>query len=94
MKSRVLNQIELNIYGQDDEIIATYVNKRIRMGVLERACELEEELENKTPIEMLYTLKSVFFEVFDGLTEEHYKLADFRDLMSAYTMVLSMAKNL
>lgn len=85
-------KFELNIYGEDDEIIKKYETDHIRFGVLITALEVNEKKLNAK--EQFEAVGRVLKSVFAGLTDEELKLADTGDIFSTYTQVLRQAGNI
>jgi len=85
--------MKLNIYDSDEKIVAAYENKRIRMGLLEFACEINEEIAGKSTAEVVKLVKKLIFELFPNMTEEHYGMADINDLMNCFKGIMKLSKN-
>lgn len=84
-------KFELNIYGENDEIIKRYETDHIRYGVLMEALELDEKTKNKSQVEIIKSANAIVKRVFHGLTDEELMLADVADVLNTYKQVTSQA---
>lgn len=82
-------KFELNIYGEDDEIIKKYETDYIRFGVLVEAAKITDMTDDKTE-----SIKKLVKRVFVGLTDEEIMLADWNDVVNTFIQVSSMAGNI
>ncbi len=87
-------KFELNIYGENDEIIKKYATDHIRYGVLMQALELEEQTKDKPVAEQITAANAIVKRVFHGLTDEELMLADLEDVMNTYAQVTKQAENI
>ncbi|MBQ3969754.1 MAG: hypothetical protein II685_04630 [Clostridia bacterium] len=82
-------KFELNIYGEDDEIIKKYETDHIRFGVLVEAAKITDMTDDKTE-----SIKKLVKRVFVGLTDEEIMLADWTDVVNTFIQVSAMAGNI
>lgn len=85
-------KFELNIYGEDDEIIKRYETDHIRFGVLLTAIELQEK--QLSADKQFEAVGRILKSVFAGLTDEELKLADTRDIFSTFAQVIRQANGI
>lgn len=84
-------KFELNIYGENDEIIKKYETDHIRYGVLMQALELEEKLNKKSQLEQIKAANIIVKKVFHGLTDDELMLADVGDVLNTFAQVQQQA---
>lgn len=84
-------KFELNIYGENDEILKKYATDHIRYGVLMRALELQDSMEGKTMLEQTKAANTIVKMVFAGLTDEELMLADVGDVLATFAQVTTQA---
>lgn len=85
--------VELNIYGNNDEIIKTFSTNRVRWGLIVRAVELEEKInDSSTGIKEQITLLNDFvLSIFPDMTQTDVEAADYNDIKNVFKMVGNMA---
>ena len=87
-------KFELNIYGENDEILKRYKTDHIRYGVLIEALEIDEKTKNKTPAEQFKASSALIKRVFHGLTDEELMLADMGDVLNTYAQIREQANDI
>ena len=87
-------KFELNIYGENDEIIKRYETDHIRYGVLMEALEIEEKTKGKSEGEQIKAANALVKRVFHGLTDEELMLADMNDVLNTYAQVTRQAEKI
>ena len=87
-------KFELNIYGENDEIIKRYETDHIRYGVLMEALEIEEKTKGKPEAEQIKAANALVKRVFHGLTDEELMLADMTDVLNTYAQVTRQAEKI
>lgn len=87
-------KFELNIYGENDEIIKKYETDHIRYGVLMQALEMEEEADGKPMAEQIKAANAIVKRVFHGLTDDELMLADMGDVLSTYAQITKQAEKI
>ena len=90
----MMNDFELNIYGDNDEIIKTYSTAHIRWGIFADAIKLKEEIANKDTTEQLEAVSNFMKKIFLGLTDEHMQLADVFDVFNTFNMIVNKANSI
>jgi hypothetical protein len=85
--------VELNIYGSNDEIIKTFSTNRVRWGLIVRAVELEEKMnDSSTGIkEQISLLNDFVLSIFPDMTQTDVEAADYNDIKNVFKMVGNMA---
>ena len=61
-------QFELNIYGNNDEVLKTYSTDKVRWGVFMQALELQDGLQGKPAAEQFRLMNSFLKKIFPGIT--------------------------
>lgn len=74
----------LHIYDENDEIIKTYEQSRVRFGLLEEAIKISEKNADKKPAQYIDEIKKTVKAIFPDMTDEHMKLADFFDVVNVF----------
>ena len=85
---------ELNIYGNNDEIIKTYRTAHVRWGIFTDAIKLHEEIGSKSAEEQLAAVSSFMKNIFMGLTDEELQLADVFDVFNTFRMIVNKANSI
>lgn len=88
--------VELNIYGDNDEIIKTFSTNRVRWGLIVKAVELEEKLEDEktTFRDQVNMLNDFVMSVFSDMSQNDVLMADFNDIKNVFKMISNMAGNI
>ncbi len=81
-------QFELNIYGNNDEILKTYATDRVRWGVYLQALELQEKIADKSAAEQFRLINAFLKKIFPDLTDEDLECADYEDVMNTFKQLL------
>ena len=84
----------LHIYDENDEIIKTYEQSRVRFGLLEEAIKISEDNEGKQPAQYIGEIKRVVKAIFPNMTDEHMALADFFDVVNVFKQLQRKAEAL
>ena len=84
-------KFELNIYGQNDEIINTHKTDHVRWGVLTAALSLQKEIADLEEDEQFEKLSAFAKEIFIGLTDEELQKADALDIINNFNQIAKMA---
>lgn len=84
-------KFELNIYGDNDEIIKKYETDHIRYGVLMQAIKLQEETSSENRAAQFEAANQIVKSVFRGLTDDDLMLADVGDVMNTFRQVTAQA---
>lgn len=85
---------ELNIYGENDEILKTYSSGHVRWGVLKAALELQERIKDSTEAEQFEAIHDFAKELFVGLTDEELCNADSSDVINNFKQLTRMANRI
>ena len=85
------NDFELNIYGEDDEIIKTYRTAHVRWGIFAEAVKIRDETANKSVEQQLEAISNFMKKLFIGLTDEHLQGADAFDIFNTFNMIVNKA---
>ena len=84
-------QFELNIYGNNDEIVKTYSTDRVRWGVFMQALELADGLQDKSAAEQFKLINSFVKRIFPDLTDDDLECADADDILNTFKQLLRKA---
>lgn len=87
-------KFELNIYGENDEIIKKYETDHIRYGILMEALEFDEKRDSMSKADQIKGANSIVKRVFYGLTDEELMLADMSDVFNTYRQVTRQAERI
>lgn len=77
-------QFELNIYGNDDEILKTYATDHIRWGVFTQAVKVQEDLGGKSVAEQFQVVSDFIKKIFPDLTDADLEKADSDDVFHTF----------
>lgn len=84
-------KFELNIYGNDDEILKTYTTDKVRWGVFMQALELQDGLEGLSVGEQFKQISEFVKKIFPDLTDKDLELADSDDVFNTFRQLTSKA---
>lgn len=79
---------ELNIYGENDEIVKQYSTNICSWGVFIQAAEMSETLQEKSALEQLSAVGDILKAVFRGITSEELMCADASDVMNTFSQIV------
>ena len=85
---------ELNIYGQNDEILKSYKTDKVRWGVYLEALNMSEDLEDKTYAEQFKLINDFVKQIFPELTDEELSMADGEDVMNTFKQLMRKAERI
>lgn len=89
-----MSKFELNIYGEQDEILKQYETDHVRWGVFLKAIKLQDEIKNKDADTQFKAISEFVKSIFVGLTDEEIEKADGFDVMNTFNQLLSAAKKI
>lgn len=84
-------QFELNIYGNDDEIIKTYATDHIRWGILLEALKVKEEISDLSVGEQVVLISNFVKKIFPDLIDADLEKADIDDVMNTFRQLINKA---
>ena len=87
-------QFELNIYGNNDEIIKTFSTDRIRWGVYMEALKLAETIDGKKAAEQFKAVNTFVKKIFPDLTDADIENADADDVMNTFRQLVNKANGI
>ena len=84
--------LELNIYGDNDEILKTFSTNRIRWGLMVKAVEIEEKINNPETSnkEQIEIMNAFIMSVFPTMTQKDVEMADIQDIKNIFKIVSNM----
>ena len=85
---------ELNIYGNDDEILKTFSTNKVRWGVFIQAFEVQETLDKKSVSAQVELINAFMRKLFPNLTEKDLENADIDDVMNVFKQLLNKANQI
>lgn len=89
-----MSAFELNIYGENDEILKTYSTSHVRWGLLKAALELQERIKDDTVEEQFQAIHDFAKEIFVGLTDAELNNADAGDVTAQFRQLTRMANKI
>ena len=87
-------QFELNIYGNNDEILNTYQTDHIRFGVLIEVVKLREEIKNMSEVEQFEIIVPLIKKIFPDMTDEDIEKADYEDVFNTFGQLMRKAEKI
>ena len=87
-------QFELNIYGDNDEILKTYATEKVRWGVYLEAAKLNEEIATMDALEQFQVINQFMGKIFPTLTDAELELADADDVMNTFKQLIRKANKI
>lgn len=87
-------QFELNIYGNNDEIVKQFATDKVRWGVFMQAFELQDEIENMSQAEQFGMVNKFVKKIFPELTDKDLENADIDDVMNTFKQLLNKANKI
>ncbi len=88
--------VEINTYGNNDEILKTFSTNHIKWGLICRAVEIEEQI-NDGELKGTQSIKIVndfIMSVFPEMTQKDIEAADVGDIMNVFKMISGMGGNI
>ena len=87
-------QFELNIDGNNDEIVKQFATDKVRWGVFMQAFELQDEIENMSQAEQFGMINKFVKKIFPELTDKDLENADIDDVMNTFKQLLNKANKI
>lgn len=87
-------QFELNIYGENDEIIKQHKTDRVRWGVFVQALALNEDLDKKSAAEQFELINGFVKKIFPELTDDELENADIDDVLNTFAQLINKARKI
>ena len=87
-------KFELNIYGENDEIVKKYETDHLRYGVLMQALEMQESMNDLTAAEQMQSANQLVKKVFAGLTDSEIEHADAADVLATFAQITRHAEKI
>lgn len=84
-------EFELNIYGENDEIIKTFSTDKVRWGVFLQAFEVQERMAKKSAREKVETVSAFMVKLFPSITKADLENADVEDIFNNFNQLLRKA---
>ena len=84
-------QFELNIYGNNDEILKTYATDKVRWGIFMQAQELQDGFAEKSAAEQIKLVSAFVKKIFPELTDEDIANADVDDVLNTFKQLVNKA---
>lgn len=82
---------ELNIYGNNDEIINTFCTDKVRWGVLMQALELQDGISDLSVGEQFEKISQFIKKIFPSITDEDLENADVDDVFNTFKQLINKA---
>ena len=87
-------QFELNIYGENDEVVKRFETERVRWGIFVQALELEESLKGANARDVISAINEFVKKIFPSITDADLDNADVDDVMHTFKQLLAKAKKI
>ena len=87
-------QFELNIYGENDEVLKTFTTDKVRWGVYLEAAKLNEEIGGMDAAEKFAVINQFMGKIFPSLTDAELELADGDDVMNTFKQLVRKANKI
>lgn len=87
-------KFELNIYGDNDEIVKQYATDHLRYGVLMQALEAQDGMDGMSVSEQMEIANALVKKVFSGLTDADLACADAGDVLATFAQVTKHAEKI
>ena len=87
-------QFELNIYGENDEIVKRAETDHVRWGVFLQALDVQEHLKEKSAAEQLSIVNGFIKKIFPALSDEDIENADVDDIFSTFKQLINKARQI
>lgn len=87
-------KFELNIYGEDDEIIKKHETDVVRWKIFLQALEFYDTKEQRTPAEQIEGINSFVKKIFPALTDEELENASVDDVFNTFNQLINTAKKI
>lgn len=84
-------QFELNIYGENDEIVKRFETNKVRWGVFVQALELQESLDEQSAAQQFSAVNKFMKKIFPGMSDGDLENADGDDVMNTFKQLLRKA---
>lgn len=84
-------KFELNIYGNNDEILKTYATDKVRWGVFLQALEIQDGLQDKSTSDQFATISDFIKKIFPELTDDDLERADADDVFNTFKQLANKA---
>lgn len=92
----MLTRYELNIYGNDDEIVKTFSTNHVPWGLYLDAADADEKLktENANAKQMIDTANGIVLALFPDATIDDLRRADARDVVSIFKQITHLGETI
>ena len=87
-------QFELNIYGEDDQIIKQFTTDKVRWGIFMQALEVSEQLEKKSAAEQFKQINTFVKKIFPTITDADLENADYEDVLNTFKQLVHKSRNI
>lgn len=87
-------KFELNIYGEDDEILKKHETDVVRWKIFLQALEFYEEKDEKTPAEVIEGINTFVKKIFPALTDEELENASVDDVFNTFNQLINAANKI
>ena len=84
-------KFELNIYGENDELLKTYGTDNIPWGFYIEAVKAYEDMQEMTPTEQFALINGFVKRMFVGLTDDELNQASGEDVMNVFNQLMRKA---
>lgn len=87
-------QFELNIYGNNDEVLKSFATDKVRWGVFMQALELQDGFSENSAAEQFKLINTFIKKIFPDLTDADLENADSDDVMNTFKQLINKANSI
>ena len=87
-------KFELNIYGENDEIVKTYATDNVLWGFYLEAVKAYEDMQEMPVDEQFVMINGFVKRLFIGLTDDELNCASGDDVMNVFNQLMRKARSI
>lgn len=88
--------VEINTYGDNDEILKTFSTNHIKWGLICRAVEIQEKMNDGElkGTEQIKVVNDFVLSVFPEMTQSDIEAADIGDIFNVFKIIGNMSNDI
>lgn len=88
--------VEINTYGDNDEILKTFSTNHIKWGLICRAVEIQEQMNDGElkGTEQIKVVNDFVLSVFPEMTQSDIEAADIGDIFNVFKIIGNMSNDI
>lgn len=88
--------VEINTYGNNDEILKTFSTNHIKWGLICRAVEIQEQMNDGElkGTEQIKVVNDFVLSVFPEMTQADIEAADIGDIFNVFKIIGNMSNDI